>query len=110
MSPSMQTQMTVDAAEFLDIPGTQLMVSRVALGTWAMGGWMWGGTDRPNAIATIHAALHQGIGEALAGIRSEAEIATKEGIVNSAVPNPIGPEFMAPPQRCASPTLTETTT
>jgi hypothetical protein len=31
--------------EFVDIHGAQLRVSRVALGTWAMGGWMWGGTD-----------------------------------------------------------------
>ena len=27
------------------IPGTSLEVSRVAIGTWAIGGWMWGGTD-----------------------------------------------------------------
>ena len=24
--------------------------SRIALGTWAMGGWMWGGTDEAEAI------------------------------------------------------------
>jgi hypothetical protein len=45
----------------VDIPETQLKVSRVALGTWAMGGWMWGGTDQRESVATIHAALHQGI-------------------------------------------------
>ena len=27
------------------IAGTPLRVSRVAIGTWAIGGWMWGGTD-----------------------------------------------------------------
>jgi len=27
--------------ESVDILGTELRVSRVALGTWAMGGWMW---------------------------------------------------------------------
>ena len=47
--------------EFVDIPGTQLRVSRVALGTWAMGGWMWGGTDERESVKTIWAALDQGI-------------------------------------------------
>jgi aryl-alcohol dehydrogenase-like predicted oxidoreductase len=47
--------------EFVDIPGTQLHVSRVALGTWAMGGWMWGGTDERESIKTIWSALDQGI-------------------------------------------------
>jgi aryl-alcohol dehydrogenase-like predicted oxidoreductase len=49
--------------ESVDIPGTALRVSRVALGTWAMGGWMWGGTDERESIATIQAALDQGIKE-----------------------------------------------
>ncbi len=31
--------------ELADIPGTSLRVSRIAIGTWAIGGWMWGGTD-----------------------------------------------------------------
>ena len=47
--------------EFVDIPGTQLRVSRVALGTWAMGGSMWGGTDERESVKTIWAALDQGI-------------------------------------------------
>jgi aryl-alcohol dehydrogenase-like predicted oxidoreductase len=46
---------------FVEIPATKLRVSRVALGTWAMGGWMWGGTDERESIATIRAALDQGI-------------------------------------------------
>lgn len=36
-------------------------VSRVALGTWSMGGWMWGGADRDAACATIERALDAGI-------------------------------------------------
>ncbi|HET7065772.1 MAG TPA: aldo/keto reductase, partial [Rudaea sp.] len=83
-----------------DIPQTSLRVSRVALGTWAMGGWMWGGTDERDSIATIRAALDQGItlidtapaygfgtseeivGKALdnAGLRSQAIVATKVGL------------------------------
>jgi aryl-alcohol dehydrogenase-like predicted oxidoreductase len=47
--------------DFADIPGTSLQVSRVALGTWAIGGWMWGGTDEAESISTIQAALDHGI-------------------------------------------------
>jgi len=47
--------------EFTEIPGTGLQVSRIALGTWAIGGWMWGGTDEDQAIKTIHAALEKGV-------------------------------------------------
>jgi aryl-alcohol dehydrogenase-like predicted oxidoreductase len=88
------------ATETVNIPGTALNVSRVALGTWAMGGWMWGGTDHLASVATIRAALDQGInlidtapaygfgvaeeivGTALAaaGLRSQAVIATKVGL------------------------------
>ena len=95
---SAQTRISAPDIEFVDIPATPLKVSRIALGTWAMGGWMWGGTDQRESIATIHAALHQGInlidtapaygfgvseeivGAALAGIRTEALIATKVGL------------------------------
>jgi aryl-alcohol dehydrogenase-like predicted oxidoreductase len=95
---SSQTQITNPDIEYVAIPATPLKVSRIALGTWAMGGWMWGGTDRAESIATIHAALHQGInlidtapvygfgvaeeivGAALAGVRAETVIATKAGL------------------------------
>src|SRR2546429_7844724 len=43
------------------LAGTSLEVSRVALGTWAIGGWMWGGTDEAESIATIRAAVEHGI-------------------------------------------------
>ena len=43
------------------IPGTGLHVSRIALGTWAIGGWMWGGTDERRSIETIHAAIDRGV-------------------------------------------------
>jgi aryl-alcohol dehydrogenase-like predicted oxidoreductase len=86
--------------ESTHIPGTALRVSRVALGTWAMGGWMWGGNDEDESIATIHAAVDQGInlidtapvygfgaseelvGKALqsANLRSKVVIATKVGL------------------------------
>jgi aryl-alcohol dehydrogenase-like predicted oxidoreductase len=47
--------------EYIKIDGTNLVSSRIALGTWAIGGWMWGGTDEKESIRTIHAALDQGI-------------------------------------------------
>jgi len=47
--------------ELADIPGTSLKVSRVAIGTWAIGGWMWGGSDEVESVSTIRAALEHGI-------------------------------------------------
>lgn len=47
--------------EFINIRGTTLISSRIGLGTWAIGGWMWGGSDEGESIRTIHAALDQGI-------------------------------------------------
>lgn len=41
---------------------TDIQVTPVGLGTWAIGGWMWGGTDEGDSIATIHAAIDKGIG------------------------------------------------
>jgi aryl-alcohol dehydrogenase-like predicted oxidoreductase len=85
--------------EFAGIPGTGLKVSRITLGTWAIGGWMWGGTDEAESIGTIRAALTHGInlidtapvygfgrseeivGKALAdGLRYDVLIATKCGL------------------------------
>jgi len=98
MSSSTQSLLREPDTEFVDIPATSLKVSRVALGTWAMGGWMWGGTDERQSVATIRAALDHGInlidtapvygfgvseeilGKALTGVRSRAVIATKVGL------------------------------
>jgi Predicted oxidoreductases (related to aryl-alcohol dehydrogenases) len=30
--------------EYVKLGTSELTVSRIGLGTWAMGGWMWGGT------------------------------------------------------------------
>src|SRR3984957_13665334 len=98
MAQSTQLRTPPIEPEFVEVPATQLKVSRVALVTWAMGGWMWGGTDQRESIATIRAALHQGInlidtapvygfgtseeivGAALEGVRRQAVIATKTGL------------------------------
>src|SRR5882757_12680 len=88
------------SVERIDIPGTSLKVSPVAIGTWAIGGWMWGGTDEAESIATIQSAFEHGInvvdtapvygfgrseeivGKAIAesGLRSQVVIATKAGL------------------------------
>jgi aryl-alcohol dehydrogenase-like predicted oxidoreductase len=47
--------------EYINIGGTNLVSSRIALGTWAIGGWMWGETDEKESIRTIHEALDHGI-------------------------------------------------
>ncbi|MDR4507046.1 MAG: aldo/keto reductase [Candidatus Brocadiaceae bacterium] len=47
--------------EEVTITGIKLKASRIGLGTWAIGGWMWGGTDEKESIRTIHAALDHGI-------------------------------------------------
>src|ERR1700739_2358512 len=56
-----QTETLEINMELADIPGTSLKVSRVAIGTWAIGGWMWGGTDEAESISTIRSALDHGI-------------------------------------------------
>src|ERR1700676_915049 len=86
--------------ELADIPGTSLKVSRVAIGTWAIGGGRWGGTDEAQSVSTIRAALEHGIniidtapvygfgrseeivGKAIAeaNLRSRVLIATKGGL------------------------------
>jgi aryl-alcohol dehydrogenase-like predicted oxidoreductase len=47
--------------ETIEIGGPHMRVSRVALGTWAIGGWMWGGSDARDAFRTIEAAIDRGI-------------------------------------------------
>jgi len=47
--------------EYAQIGGTGMRASRIALGTWAIGGWMWGGSDEQQSIRTLHAAIANGI-------------------------------------------------
>lgn len=82
-----------------EIGRSGVAASAVGLGTWAIGGWMWGGTDEPQSIAAIQASLDAGVtlidtapayglgrseeivGKAIAGRRDKAVIATKCGLV-----------------------------
>jgi aryl-alcohol dehydrogenase-like predicted oxidoreductase len=49
-----------DTAE-IEYLATPFKLSRIALGTWAIGGWMWGGTDETAAIGVIHEAVDRGV-------------------------------------------------
>ncbi|RWK59716.1 aldo/keto reductase [Mesorhizobium sp.] len=75
-----------------------VVASAVGLGTWAIGGWMWGGTDEAESIAAIQASIDAGVslidtapayglgrseeivGKAIKGRRDRAVIATKCGL------------------------------
>jgi hypothetical protein len=50
-----------DKMDTIEIGGTGIAASRIALGTWAIGGWMWGGTDTRSALRTVQTAIDHGI-------------------------------------------------
>lgn len=84
--------------ETTNIEGIVKPATRIALGTWAIGGSMWGGPDDDNAVKTINEALDLGInmidtapiygkghsediiGRTLEGKRSKVILATKVGL------------------------------
>jgi aryl-alcohol dehydrogenase-like predicted oxidoreductase len=86
--------------EQIAIGNSGLTTSRIGLGTWAIGGWMWGGSDEAESIATIRSAVERGVtlidtapaygfgrseeivGKALTegGLRGRVAIATKVGL------------------------------
>ncbi|NEV65242.1 aldo/keto reductase [Thiorhodococcus minor] len=83
--------------EYTTLGSSDLHVSRIGLGTWAIGGWMWGGTDEETSIETIRHAIELGVtlidtapvygmgrseeilGKAIArhGLRNQVVLATK---------------------------------
>lgn len=85
--------------EYKKIGNTNLKLSVITFGAWAAGGWMWGSTDRNDAIKAIQASYEEGVtsidtapiygqgdseeivGEALQGIaRDKVQIITKYGM------------------------------
>jgi aryl-alcohol dehydrogenase-like predicted oxidoreductase len=88
----------MNTMETIRIPDVATPVSRIGLGTWAIGGWMWGGSDDTVSITTIRKAIDLGInlidtapaygfghaeeivGHALEGVRDRVVIATKVGL------------------------------
>ena len=81
--------------EYRQLGGSDVKVSAVTLGTWAIGGWMWGGTDEQAAVAAIRKAIDVGmtsidtapiygmglseqiVGKAIAGRRDRVQVLTK---------------------------------
>ncbi|MGK3997385.1 aldo/keto reductase [Sorangium sp. So ce1024] len=47
--------------EHVNIRDVSIPASRIGLGTWAIGGYQWGGADDDVSVRTIHAALDLGI-------------------------------------------------
>ena len=47
--------------EFRNLGESDLKVSVVTFGAWAAGGWMWGGTERKDAVEAIRAAYDLGV-------------------------------------------------
>jgi methylglyoxal reductase len=47
--------------QYREIGTSGIKASVVALGTWAIGGWMWGGTEKDDSVKAVHAALDSGI-------------------------------------------------
>ncbi|MER9396118.1 MULTISPECIES: aldo/keto reductase [unclassified Mesorhizobium] len=90
MSPEMLTR---------TIGASGISASAIGLGTWAIGGWMWGGTDEAQSIDTIRASIDEGVslidtapaygqglseeivGKAIKGRRDKVVLATKLGLV-----------------------------
>ncbi|MEW9838212.1 aldo/keto reductase [Mesorhizobium marinum] len=82
-----------------EIGSSGVQASAIGLGTWAIGGWMWGGTDEMKSIAAIQSSIDEGIslidtapaygqgvaeeivGKAIKGRRDKVILATKCGLV-----------------------------
>lgn len=47
--------------EYRKIGKSDLQLSVICFGAWAAGGWMWGGTERKDAVAAIRAAYDMGV-------------------------------------------------
>ncbi|MHA7776313.1 aldo/keto reductase [Roseibium sp. M-1] len=82
-----------------EIGRSGIKASAIGLGTWAIGGWMWGGTDESRSINAIQASIDEGVslidtapaygqglseeivGKAIRGRRDKVVLATKCGLV-----------------------------
>jgi aryl-alcohol dehydrogenase-like predicted oxidoreductase len=84
--------------EYINIKGTNLLSSRIALGTWAIGGWMWAGARRPEQLAPIREVIGWSLGK--------SDFAAIDAILRENIRDPVGPEFMAPPVREAAEPVT----
>jgi aryl-alcohol dehydrogenase-like predicted oxidoreductase len=47
--------------EKINLHNLKSNASRIGIGTWAIGGWMWGGTDESTSVKTLRAAFDKGL-------------------------------------------------
>ncbi|MDF2190095.1 aldo/keto reductase [Paraflavitalea sp. CAU 1676] len=47
--------------EYRQLGETNLQLSAITFGAWAIGGWMWGGADRKDALKAIQASYEAGV-------------------------------------------------
>ncbi len=84
--------------EFRQLGSSKVKVSKIIFGAWAIGGWMWGGTEEKDAIEAIHTAIDGGctsidtaavygygyseelVAKAIKGKRDKVQLLTKFGL------------------------------
>jgi aryl-alcohol dehydrogenase-like predicted oxidoreductase len=47
--------------EYRQLGETDIQLSAITFGAWAIGGWMWGGADRKEAVKAIQASYAEGV-------------------------------------------------
>ena len=89
---------TLSPMQSRKLNGSEVSVTPVIFGAWAIGGWMWGGTEESDAIAAIQSSIDHGVttidtapiygmgrseelvGKAIVGRRDKVILATKCGM------------------------------
>lgn len=84
--------------EYRQLGDSEVKVSSITFGAWAIGGWMWGGAEESEAIEAIHASIDGGattidtaavygygrseeiVGKAIKGKRDKVQVLTKFGL------------------------------
>ncbi|WP_303922800.1 aldo/keto reductase [Draconibacterium sediminis] len=83
----------------VQLPASDVKITPITFGAWAIGGWFWGGAEEKESVKAIEAAITNGmttidtapvygfgqseefVGKAIKGKRSKVELLTKFGLV-----------------------------
>ncbi|WP_372647531.1 aldo/keto reductase [Draconibacterium sp.] len=83
----------------VQLPASDVKITPITFGAWAIGGWFWGGAEENESVKAIEAAVANGmttidtapvygfgqseefVGKAIKGKRSKVELLTKFGLV-----------------------------
>nr|WP_320000397.1 aldo/keto reductase [uncultured Draconibacterium sp.] len=83
----------------VQLPESEVKITPITFGAWAIGGWFWGGAEENESVKAIEAAIANGmttidtapvygfgqseefVGKAIKGKRSKVELLTKFGLV-----------------------------